>query len=200
MDIEALFLQRQAGEGGANHMDIVEHMGTLRALADQVATVVEFGVRTGNSTVAFLASNCRHVISYDIADPQFAPAADVAHKWAFRRADTAGLDFIPACGLLFIDTLHTYAQVKAELEHAGKVARYLVFHDTVNYGGRDEGNANGYGIMSAILEFLATNPEWRVDAHFKNCNGLTVLRRVRAEGGLNNSAQTAGPNSNENSK
>jgi hypothetical protein len=35
--------------------------------------------------------------------------------------------------LLFIDTYHYYAQLKKELKlHAGKISRYIAFHDTFN--------------------------------------------------------------------
>jgi hypothetical protein len=72
--------------------------------------------------------------------------------------------------------LHTYAQVKGELEKHGNQARkYIVFHDTVAFG--IVGEDNGTGINLAIQEFLRDNDHWQVVEHYENCNGLTVLAR-----------------------
>src|SRR5574343_715665 len=49
-DIEKLFEQRRATPS-----DINEHMDALRCYAMLCSSICEFGVRSGNSTVAFLA-------------------------------------------------------------------------------------------------------------------------------------------------
>lgn len=83
--------------------------------------------------------------------------------------------------MLFIDTLHDCAQVRSELRHAHNVSRYLVFHDTVLFGWREESTNGLPGIMQAILEFLSTQEgrKWRVESHDVRNNGLLVLRRER---------------------
>lgn len=184
MSIEALYQERCAGQGGAMHHDIIEHLPTLRMLADRCESIVEFGTRTGNSTVAFLASSASEVFSYDLNPPQFEVPPDVAPKWRFYQADTSQLPDIQSCDMLFIDTLHNYEQVKAELRHANyRVRRYLAFHDTMLFGMRDE-QGNGPGIMSAVVEFLADNRSWHVYRHYQNNNGLTVLWRSDCSGDL----------------
>lgn len=176
-DIEGDFVHR-----ASTPSDINEHLPVLRALAAECGTVVEFGVRTGNSTCALLAGlhdrgRESTLISYDKNQPscQFGRVPRV--HWIFQQADTAHLPEIPLCDMLFIDTLHTFSQVKEELRHAGQVGRYLVFHDTVLFGFKDEQPGQGPGIMQAILAFLAWG-KWRVSASYPNNNGLLVLERV----------------------
>jgi hypothetical protein len=75
-----------------------------------------------------------------------------------------------------LDTIHTYKQVKSELElHANKVRKYLIFHDTTSFEvvGEDE----GLGIGFAIKEFLILNPEWVLHKQYTNNNGLTILKK-----------------------
>lgn len=168
--------------------DINEHLPLLRKLATQCNHVTEFGTRSGNSTVAFLAGLSSMVedlgmpgklVSYDIAPAGIEPPECLA-KWEFNQADTAMLEDIAPTDMLFIDTLHDCAQVRHELEHAHMVGKWLVFHDTVLFGWREESTGNLPGIMQAILEFMATEEgsKWRVWSHDVNNCGLLVLRRV----------------------
>ena len=165
--------------------DINEHLGTLRQLARETCgDVAEFGVRTGNSTIALLAGiedrkEGGTLHSYDLNPAQVTPPERARSKWNFTQADTSKLNAIPFVSLLFIDTLHTYEQVKAELRHAARVDRYLAFHDTVLFGWREEHTGAPIGINRAIFEFLLS-PEgrhWSVCHHNPANNGLTVLER-----------------------
>jgi hypothetical protein len=61
--------------------------------------------------------------SFDIAPAQVTPAALDLATWYFTQANTATLPGIPECDLLFIDTLHTCDQVRAELQYSGSVRR-----------------------------------------------------------------------------
>ena len=100
--------------------------------------------------------------------------------------------------LLFIDTLHVYGQLKAELwAHQGRIRRFIVLHDTEIDGDRGEILRMGWdarkmaedrgikeeellqGMGRAIREFLAEFPGWVKQSHFANNNGLTVLARVQ---------------------
>ena len=175
--------------------DINEHLPTLSCLAMACeGDVAEFGVRMGNSTVALLhglfesqpwpAGHTRTLHSYDLAPakveiPLSSPAA---LWWLFTRADTAKLAHLPPVDVLFIDTLHTCDQVRAELVHATQVRIFIVLHDTILFGSAGEhGQA---GITHAIYDFLAKNLEWSVHAHYPNNNGLLVLRREVAAGSV----------------
>lgn len=157
--------------------DISQHLCTLRLLARTCSHITEFGVRTGNSTVAFLAGLPPGGIlcSYDLNPPQFPLPDDASHRWNFTRANTAQLENILPTDLLFIDTLHTHDQVVAELKHGNQARKWLVFHDTVLFGTHGE---NGQpGITRAIDDFCARNPHWRTFAACTHNNGLLVLER-----------------------
>jgi hypothetical protein len=181
-------IERLYDERAATPSDISEHMPLLRRIASQSLTVAEFGVRSGNSTVALLcglsdawkaSQLCRRLYSYDRNPAGLSVPDSDRYKWEFAQADTGNLEAIPPVDLLFIDTLHTAKQVRAELVHAGSVRRWIAFHDTVLFGSRDEEPGTGPGICHAIFEWLATREgwSWGVDSHMPNNNGLLLLRR-----------------------
>lgn len=184
--IEAEFQRRL--NGCDPHSDMIPFLGVLRDLAaDYVerrgyCRVVEFGHRTGNSTVAFLAGGA-HVVSYDIRPPDRSlPLGPVR----FVLADTASLESVPEWDILLIDTLHNYEQVRRELRHARadrlpqSGGERIVLHDTELFGGRDE-MGNGPGINRAIEEFLADNKEWREERRLREGCGLTILERCKRQ-------------------
>jgi len=174
MTIEELYQQRARGE--APYPDITEHLPTLRKYAAMCSTVVEFGTRTGNTTSAFLAGGAA-VFSYDIENHGFDCPPEVQSLWRFMRADTAKLESIPPCDLLMIDSAHNEEQVRAELRHHVSVRRFIIMHDTIEWG--TKGEHDKPGINLALFPFLAENNRtWRIAAHWNNCRGLTVLERI----------------------
>lgn len=166
--------------------DISEDLEMLYALALKCVRIVEFGVRTGNSTIAFLAGlqagsqvgGALH--SYDIEAPQvdFPWSELTGVMWHFRKEDTAHLERIPECDLLFIDTAHTRLHVAAELQYHAAVRKFIVFHDTVLWG--IVGMDGKTGVLHVALDFLASRPEWEFFNHSVKQNGLLVLRRKGA--------------------
>lgn len=152
-------------------VDIIEHLPTLTKLANEVKHVTEFGVRTGNSTRAFLEANIDKLISYDIYD--FVGIDDP--RFEFKKESSLDID-IEDTDLLMIDTEHVYKQLMAELNrHHSKVRKYIILHDTVTFG--DVGSDGGEGLLKAVREFLVDNKDWYIYRHYKNCNGLMVLRK-----------------------
>jgi len=86
----------------------------------------------------------------------------------FYEASTLEIE-IPEVDMLFIDTDHTYEQLKGELaRHGNKVKKYLVFHDTVSCETE---------LMPAIEEFMKANKKWKIKEHYKFNNGVLVLER-----------------------
>lgn len=160
--------------------DTNELFPTLRAYAEKCDHVTEFGVRGVFTTWAFLARRPKRMVSYDIeynANIEGAKkeAAKGGISFEFRLENTLKADIEPT-DLLFIDTTHTYAHLKAELDrHAGKVSKFIAIHDTESFGliGEDKGP----GEKQAIDEFLDTHPEWRQKEHMTISNGLTILER-----------------------
>lgn len=170
---------RLAYEHANGAIDIGEHIPRLRDLASRVDRVTEFGVRTGASTMAFLYAGPKSLLSVDIND-----CPDVSRlrldgdstKFTFRQADTRETE-IPETDLLFIDTLHTFDQLRVELaRHSPKVAQKIVLHDTVTFGETGEDGTTP-GLWQAVVDFVADGT-WRIEEHRMNNNGLTVLQRT----------------------
>lgn len=169
--------------------DTSEHLGLLRDLVRSApgCRVVEFGVRAVVSTWALLAGRPGEMVSVDIARPPAdrleeatRAAIEAGVDWRFILGDTRNLRPV-SCELLFIDTLHTCAQLSDELRlHAAGVTRWIAMHDTETFGERGEDGSEP-GLLAAIRRFL-DDPEgspWRVVHHVAHCNGLVVLERVR---------------------
>lgn len=162
--------------------DINEHVPTLNRLAGDCQRVTEMGVRSGVSTAAFLFARPDSITCYDLDQHQniatFAGAAlEAGIDFTFVQGDVL-TQRIAETDLLFLDTYHTYDQVRQELIlHAGQVRRYLVLHDTTTFAVQGEGGQTG--IWAAVQEFLASHPEWRLAEKYENNNGLTVLARCQ---------------------
>lgn len=171
--------------------DTAEHLPTLRALAANADTssprplwVVEFGVRSIVSTWALLAGRPLSLVSVDIVAPPSAElaevsgcAAEIGTAFEFIHASTLDLEPVD-CDVLFIDTLHTYSQLRAELaRHAAGVSGWIAMHDTETFGARGEDGTEP-GLRAALDEFLAAHTEWEIVHDVANCNGLVVLERV----------------------
>lgn len=163
--------------------DIGGHMGTLLNLANDCLHITEFGVRGGNSTSCWLASEPITLRCFDRDIPAelelFTKIAAVQNiDFAFIQADTATIEDIAQTDLLFLDTTHNAQQLRSELRHHARVAKFIVLHDTETnaWTGEDGGD----GLLKVLIEFLLANPQWRIREHHKHCNGLTVLEIDRS--------------------
>ena len=161
--------------------DINEHLPTLFKYGKLVDHITEFGVRKGTSTVAFLYSAPKELISYDITDRKFnhklfKKMIPHSTKFTFIKVNTLEVT-IKETDLLFIDTYHSYSQLSEELIlHGNKSKKYLIFHDTQTYGsvGMDKKEP---ALQKAIHEFIDINKHWILKDEFENNNGLIVLER-----------------------
>jgi hypothetical protein len=170
--IEALYQERCKW---SRWPDIIERLPDLRRYAGQCQTIVEFGVRTGNSTCAFLAGGAE-VHSYDLVEHEFLCPPDVQAKWHFTQANTLLLADIPACDLLFIDSYHSAPQVARELEHERRVRKWIALHDVIEWGLQGQGESQG--IDYAVFDFLARHRlTWGVKEFLVDQWGLLVLER-----------------------
>ena len=181
------YMDRAYGNGcGKHRVDIAEHMDLLRLLAAECETVTEFGVRSGNSTLAFALAHPTSIRSYDVdlsemthdARELIRRAAGPMTRVMFIQENTLEC-VISDTDLLLIDDLHTYHQVWNELKrHADKVKKYICLHDTVLYGVVGEDNSHP-GIVAAIYKFLEGHKDtWRMGMNLLNQNGMIVLERV----------------------
>lgn len=185
--------------------DIYQHLPILYEYAKNCDHVTEMGARGGNSTRAFLYANPKKFVSYDYQyktpEPHllhevnklisiFEKSKEIGINCEYIGEDVLNVE-IEETDLLFIDTWHCYEQLKKELQlHAGKVKKYIAFHDTFTYGQKGEGypnmdvnhprrdtfDGNG-GIRKAIDEFLEQNTEWKIDYETEENNGLIVISK-----------------------
>jgi hypothetical protein len=161
--------------------DINEHLPVLEDYAKKCDTVCEMGVRKGISTWTFLNARPKKLVSYDI---EYSP--DLEKHKQYAKNDCLNYEYIiqdvlkteiEECDFLFIDTWHTYSQLKQELMlHANKAKKYLGFHDVFAFGQTGE-DGKDMGLIPAIMEFLKDNPEWKISYYTPKNNGLLVLEK-----------------------
>jgi predicted O-methyltransferase YrrM len=127
--------------------------------------IIELGVRSGCSTIAFLSALCElkkgRLWSCDIekTDISFKNVTDAGlfNYWYFWEGDS--IDFANFIGnkiisLIFIDTSHEFAQTTKEIEVWApklKIGGKIIFHDTCS---RRE------GVAIPIKNFLKKNKTW----------------------------------------
>lgn len=170
------------------HCTLGEHGKTFRKYGEQCDHITEVGVERIGSTWAWLMCKPKKLVCIDIQHPSevggnldevIKLAKESGIKFEFICADIRKMS-IELTDLLFIDTLHTYEQLMAELKyHAPKVGKFILLHDTETYG--TVGSAPGCaGLLPAINEFLETpeGTKWKRLEVFTNQHGLTVLGRV----------------------
>lgn len=169
-------------EFGFNHAsytksDINEHIKTMHKYANECNHITEFGVRTGISTWAWLASRAQIVRCFDIDNVSknlkhhYESAKETRKDFTFTCVNTIADKLeIEETDLLFIDTNHTYDQCIKELkQHGKKVKKYLIFHDTTLC----------VELNKAINEYLELDKTWKIKEVFTNNNGLTILERIK---------------------
>lgn len=188
----AQFIEGEYYKAKNTFSDINEHLEVLYNLGMECESIVEMGVRGGQSTRAFLNTDAS-LKAYDIELHQvvmnlFNQAKVVGKNVAYIEANVLNIE-IDECDLLFIDTWHTGVQLKKELAlHGNKAKKYLAFHDTHTYGCRDEKQnwqdfpdkrpIAGEGLIGPIINFVIENPHWKFKEFRTNNNGLTILERV----------------------
>lgn len=204
-----------------NNKDVIEYMylqvskkavitmrpfiKVLKEYSEKCSHVTEFGTRRFTSTYGLLGGFPKKMISYDILDPSYFGNDAIRRydeikyltkgiiDWNFVKADVLSIE-IEETDLLFIDTFHTYLQLYSELKkHSPKVKKYIILHDTVAFGDKDEVRGGDYknhisnhikgvkskkeGLNNAINDFLDEDNSFKVEKVFSESAGLTILRR-----------------------
>jgi hypothetical protein len=166
--------------------DMHEHLPTLKKFIEdeKVESVIELGFRTMYSAVGILAGKPKTMTSYDMMDHwQGVHYPKILEKlipsetqWNFVQANDLFIE-LPEVDFIFIDTLHTYAQLSKELNlHSKKAKRFIGFHDTVSFRHRGE-DGSPKGLIDAIRDFMKENNEWEIYLDHRNCNGLMIIKR-----------------------
>lgn len=181
--------------------DISEHLRTLGRLAEGCDHVTEVGIRWVCSSFGLLLGRPKKMLSIDVNPVNQEMLSELTRiageqgtEFRFVQANILDTDAVGETDLLFLDTLHTYRQLKTELYlHAAKARKYIVLHDTVSFGNHDEGQVDlsvlpkdladliaslpsRKGLLPAVDEFLAVH-DWKVVENHHNNNGLMVLGR-----------------------
>lgn len=168
-----------------NRSDIDLHMSKLQKMAELFPVIIEVGVQWGNgSTRAFKngfgnnKSDDRLFISIDInyeIDDKDKPAFDF---WHFILGDSTSEPVLEQtrkllndrkANIIFIDSNHTYDQVKKEIEaykQFGNKDTIWLFHDTYLGG-------NEHELRKGIIESCPETHEYQ-DISI-DCNGLGAL-------------------------
>ena len=178
---------------------ITQDIEFISQIVSECKSVVELG--TGQSAMdrVFLRYDVK-LDTYDIEDcpDNFLEEAKSAGKdVTFHKEDTLKVE-IPETDILFVDSFHSYEQVKTELAlHASKAKRYIIFHDTVLFANKNQGivcdeesdiqlaaesigilEPTTKGIVPAIEEFLESHPEWSIVYNSKEGNGMIVIKKL----------------------
>jgi cephalosporin hydroxylase len=172
----------------ASWSDIVDHLPRLydEACRDNV-TVIELGVRGGNSTAAFMAAaelHDGHVWSVDINEC----SGPWGKRWTFIQGDDMDPEVIaqlPECDVLFVDSSHHYEHTLAELKaYVPKVkdGGVVLLHDTeLEMPYMCPPDDPPFPVTAALRTFIAlTDPLAQVE-WVSGCNGLGVYRIERGE-------------------
>jgi predicted O-methyltransferase YrrM len=162
--------------------DIKQHLPQLHDEASTGgAVVIELGVRSGNSTAAFLAAletHGGHLWSSDINPPR---VPWLGHEqWTFIKGDDLLVadDMPDDVDVVFIDTSHHYTQTLAELAvYVPKVkpGGVVLLHDVELE--RPEGAAPSdpaFPVRRAVDEFCAA--QGLTPEYVTGCYGLGVIR------------------------
>lgn len=190
--------------------NVFEHIPVLAEYAEKCTSTAELGVQDMVTTWAFLKGlrfnhkKKKYHVCMDLVGPprRFDFMNTLATKnritLEFVKGDSGTTSLPSKVDLLYIDTLHHYAQLRRELEkHASSVKKYIIMHNTeidakhgeivrmcYYYDAADIAQRFGFkvpdmckGLKPAIDEFLAAHPEWKVDKVLPNNNGLTILAR-----------------------
>ncbi len=156
--------------------DINEHLMALYMLTRhfKLSTVLELGVRTGESTIALLSAAkdiAGTVTSIDIMDcPEAVSRVDslgLSKWWRFIKGDDLAVEWNDSIDHLFIDTAHTYEQTLKELqrfEPQVKNGGVITLHDIVAFP----------DVLRAINDYLVGRDDLQLYKYFNN-NGLAVI-------------------------
>lgn len=181
MNLEEEFLRRKKDLKS----DIRLHLDMLFYYAFNSEVIAEFGIRTGNSTIALmygLSNNKRAKKRYF--------GCDVTSCMQFEKigkdngidaevvvSDSREITLKEKFDLIFIDTIHEYNHITKELKRHGNYAnKWIIMHDTYTFA--VNGQDDGEGMQRGIFEWLIKNPHWIIKEAVSFSNGLMVLERV----------------------
>jgi cephalosporin hydroxylase len=179
MTLHDLYLER-----AATPSDINEHLGYMhdRAVETGVRTVVELGVRSGNSTAALLAAVTEtggRLWSVD-CEPPDVPREFTDGPWTLIIGDDLAVaDQLPdSIDLLFIDTSHHYQHTLDELRLYGPRSTWILLHDTeLEHPYQAPAGDPPYPVLRAVRKW--SEEVGRQVEYQSNCWGLATIHPPR---------------------
>jgi hypothetical protein len=186
--------------------DINEHLVTLKQYAQKCDHVTELGVRDVVSSFAIAqgllengSSKKKHIMVDPVRSAQVHPFLQLETVSGIEPVFHEQSDLVcplESTDMLFIDSWHIEGQLKRELARWNThVNKFIILHDTeidaifgetirCGWDANAQSIETGFpmgeilrGLQPAIDEFLSHHLEWYVLEHFKNNNGLTILKR-----------------------
>jgi len=156
--------------------DINEHLSLLYFLvvSHNLKTVLELGTDIGFSTRALLCGVKRtggYLTSIDIKNcpeiKQWISDKQLDKYWTFVESNDLFYNLEKPIDLLFVDSMHTHDQLKAELNlFSPKTRKFIAIHDT---------NHAKYGnALNAAIDDFLKDSIWE-EFHFYHNFGMTVL-------------------------
>ena len=163
--------------------DINEHVPTLYKYSKECQSVLELGVRSAVSSFAFIKGltdndlGKRVLVSCDVNPVtseenrrlinKYCTKYNIDYTFLLKNDLEITSEEVSNIDLTFIDTWHIYGQMKRELAKFAPITnKYIVMHEQMFET-----------IYLTQEEFLQEHPEWKIDHHVTNNNGLTVLKR-----------------------
>lgn len=165
--------------------DIYLHLPRLKEIGKECDSVIEFGTRHVVSAWALAKSRPKKLTCVDLQKSENIAilekgCREAAIEFNFIQGDTLKIG-IEETDMIFIDTKHTYEQLKKELQlHGNKAQKFLAFHDTETFGHVSENHDKTKGLLDAIYEFIELYPHWKIYEKYDDNNGLTILKRSHA--------------------
>jgi hypothetical protein len=100
-------------------------------------------------------------------------------SWILTLGNIDEMPAIDDTEALFLNSRHTYARLKAELEaYAHRVSKVIMIANSVRFG--QKGEDDGPGIGKAVYEFMKDNPQWFIVRHDPQQYGMTTLSCVQS--------------------
>ena len=166
-----------------NHTDVSEHLLRFHdiAVGMNAHKVLEIGVRSGESTRAFLTAMLQtggHLVSVDIEPTTYKPPEEALGHWTFVQGDSATVP-IPhdSYDIVFIDGDHSFEATIKDLERVTSLLKQhgaIFLHDVLPIP--------GFGALEAVVRVMIcqTTEPWFFSIIQENC-GMGVLFRKHGQ-------------------
>lgn len=176
-DMESFYQDRCEGKDGPwpDQAAMAEHLPFLRDLVEKTYAqqVIEIGVNTGQSTIAFLVglqATGGKLWSCDIEEPKEPIKSVLDFNWTFHHGPSWNAEAVTqipfSTDIVFIDgALKNRLTDLVIYEYFVRPGGYILVHDTERPD-----------VMEAVKTFMALNPDYELAKTLENGHGLAVIK------------------------